>query len=101
VLAIITVLSTVVFLAIFLPLVRDDAGAAAGRADRGRPRHAGRSAAAARVRGRNDHYCGGPTSAPAVAAHLGLAALYVAVLFAASYVVWSWRTRVWARYPTS
>jgi len=42
-----------------------------------------------------------PTPAPAVAAHLGLAALYVAVLFAASYVVWSWRTRVWARYPTS
>jgi hypothetical protein len=35
---------------------------------------------------------------PAVGRHLALAALYAAVLFGASFAVWSWRTRV---YPTS
>jgi hypothetical protein len=32
-----------------------------------------------------------------VARHLGQAGLYVAVLFALSYVVWSYRTRIWRR----
>ena len=139
VLAIITVLSTVVFLAIFLPLVRVEAvawttlalllvgliGVGLGTlvglllqrefeaamiiiAVAGIQMALGRGGAVA------EKYliywpavealktsAFSPTPAPAVAAHLGLAALYVAVLFAASYVVWSWRTRVWARYPTS
>jgi len=134
VLAIITVLSTVVFLAIFLPLVQVRAavwtmlalllvgliGVGLGTlvglvlqrefeaamiiiAIAGIQMALGRGGAAA-----EKYLIYWPavealktsafSPAPAVGVHLALGALYAAVLFAASFAVWSWRTRV---YPTS